>query len=146
MTQSISHEEIQIRKALGSEKIARKRAGSIAAQIGFDPERIEDIKTAVGEATLNAIEHSSRLDPSGTVLVQIDSDRRAMQIAVSSKGRPYVLSDAKPDIAAKIDGRDRPRGWGLFLIRALSDEVEFNDNHDVTTVRMKFLLKPDQSS
>jgi anti-sigma regulatory factor (Ser/Thr protein kinase) len=32
----------------------------------------------------------------------------------------------EPDIEAKIAGREPPRGWGVFLIRNLVDEVQFD--------------------
>ncbi len=114
---------------------------SLAISMGFSPEKIEDIKTAVGEACLNAIEHASSVDPTDTVLIRYDCGAGAMEISVSSKGAPFVPSDVKPDIEAKIEGRDRPRGWGLFLIRQLADEVKFDSISNVTIVRMKFLIQ-----
>lgn len=138
---SESHDEMLIPKKIGSEKSARERAGLLAASMGFPANRIEDIKTAVGEATLNAIEHASSQDSSDTVIVQFDSKGGELEVGVSSKGVPFIPSDIKPDIKAKIEGRDRPRGWGLFLIRALADTFEINNENEFTTVRMKFLLK-----
>ena len=29
----------------------------------------------------------------------------------------------QPDIEAKLDGRQSPRGWGLFLIKEMVDET-----------------------
>jgi serine/threonine-protein kinase RsbW len=140
VTKPISHDELRIPKTPDAEKVVRKRVQSLAASMGFLPEKIEDILTAVGEATLNAIEHSSRGDPTDTILIRFSSEPGAMEISVSSKGAPFVPSYVKPDIKAKIEGRDRPRGWGLFLIRQLADEVEYSSDNNVTTAKMKFLL------
>jgi serine/threonine-protein kinase RsbW len=146
VTKPKQHGQVRIPKTPGAEKIARDRAGSFAASIGFGADRIEDIKTAVSEASLNAIEHAICHDPSATVLVEFDAGEDGMQVSVSSEGQPFVPSDVKPDIRKKLEGKDRPRGWGLFLIRQLADEVEFDSDGKGTTVRMKFLLKPKHRS
>ncbi len=121
--------------------MARARAELFAGSMGFSPDRVEDIKTAVGEASLNAIEHAAPHDPSDTVLVRFEFERGELAVAVSSKGAPFVPSEGKPDIKTKIEGRDRPRGWGLFLIRSLADKFEITSENEITIVRMKFLLK-----
>jgi serine/threonine-protein kinase RsbW len=133
-------EEVRIPAVLGSEKIVRERAGAFAGVAGFGAERIEDIKTAVSEATLNAIEHGMSHDPSGMVIIRLESDREGMRITVSNKGRPFVAPDVKPDIKDKIEGRDRPRGWGLYLIKELADDVAIKNENGVTTITMNFLL------
>jgi serine/threonine-protein kinase RsbW len=133
-------EEVRIPAVLGSEKIVRERTGAFAVKAGFGAERIEDIKTAVGEAALNAIEHGLSRDPSGMVIIRLESDREGIRITVSNKGRPFVPPDAKPDIKDKIEGKDRPRGWGLFLIKQLADDVSVKHEDGVTTIAMKFCL------
>jgi serine/threonine-protein kinase RsbW len=143
VTKPRQHGQVRIPKTQGSEKIARDRAGLFAASVGFGAERIEDIKTAVSEASLNAIEHALTPDPSETILIEFEAGEGDMQVSVSSKGQPFVPSEVKPDIGRKLQGKDRPRGWGLFLIRQLADKVEFDSENDRTTVRMKFQLKPE---
>ena len=56
--------QLCIPSVLGWERVAVDLAASVARQMGFPSERVEDIKTAVSEATLNAIEHGNRLDAS----------------------------------------------------------------------------------
>ncbi len=144
MTKSGRTEEVRIPKILGSEKIARERAAMFAAAIGFDADRIEDIKTAVGEATLNALEHARTDDPSDAVMLTMDNSGEVLEVSIASKGQAFLSAGEKPDIKAKIEGMDRPRGWGLFLIRQLSDQVEFESDNIRTTVRMKFFRKSTQ--
>ena len=144
MTKPTTQGEIRIPKTLGAEKEARERVRLLGGSMGFSEERIEDIMTAVGEACLNAIEHGSSGDPTDTVLVRFDPGPGALEVLVSSKGAPFAFSYVEPDIRMKIEGNDRPRGWGLFLIRRLADGVEISSEGDVTTVKMKFLLQPKQ--
>jgi serine/threonine-protein kinase RsbW len=47
---------------MGFEKVAMSTAASVAKLMGFREDRIEDLKTAVAEACINAIEHGNRLN------------------------------------------------------------------------------------
>jgi serine/threonine-protein kinase RsbW len=141
MTTPVSHEEIRIPKILGSEKIAVEHAEAFAVLVGFDKDRIEEIKTAVSEATLNAIEHASPQELAGTVLVRFWLEQDVMKVLISSKGRPFTPSDAKPDIRAKVEGKDRPRGWGVYLMKQLADAVEFGSANEFTFVILTFRLR-----
>lgn len=138
MTTPDSHEEIRIPKIIGSERIAREYVAAFAGSIGFDVDRIEEIKTAVGEAALNAIEYASPNQPADMVIVQFWLEHDAVMVSVSSKGLPFTVTDAKPDIRAKVEGRERPRGWGIYLMRQLADTAEFGSENGFTNVTMTF--------
>ena len=47
---------------MGYEKVAMSTARPVAKLMGFPEDRIEDLKTAVAEACINAIEHGNRLN------------------------------------------------------------------------------------
>lgn len=141
MKTSASHEEIRIPKIIGSERTAIRHAAAFARSVGFREERIEDIKTAVGEAALNAIEHASPKDSDDIVFVRFWIKRGALKVSVSSKGRPFTHSNEKPDIRAKIEGKDRPRGWGMYMMKELADIVEFGSDNEFTFVTLTFRLR-----
>ena len=46
--------ELRLPSRLGFEKVAMSTAASLAALMGFEPDRIEDLKTAISEACINA--------------------------------------------------------------------------------------------
>lgn len=52
--------ELAIPSRLGLERVAIDAAASVAQLMGFSEDRIEDLKTAVDEACLNAIEHGNQ--------------------------------------------------------------------------------------
>ena len=54
--------ELHIPSIMGFEKIAMECSASVAKKMGFTEDRIEDLKTAVAEACLNAIEHGNKMD------------------------------------------------------------------------------------
>ena len=54
--------EVRLPSRLGYEKVAMSTAAAVAKLMGFKPERVEDLKTAVAEACINAIEHGNLMN------------------------------------------------------------------------------------
>ena len=54
--------EVRLPSRMGYEKVAMSTASAVAKLMGFREDRIEDLKTAVAEACINAIEHGNRLN------------------------------------------------------------------------------------
>lgn len=121
--------ELHIPSILGFEKIAMDVAASVAAKMGFTDERIEDLKTAVSEACLNAIEHGNKMDAGIKVGISLTGDESKLMVVVSDEGNGSIKINT-PNIEEKIEGRDSPKGWGIFLIKSLIDEVEFEAKPD----------------
>lgn len=109
--------ELRLPSVIGYEKIARRAAEALGYEIKLPQDRIEDIKTAVAEACMNAIEHGNRLkaDNDVIVLMQIAPDK--LEIYVADVGE-QPMPDQLPEPGSK-----RYRGWGMFFIQQLVDEV-----------------------
>ena len=125
MTRQSKTIELHIPNKLGFEKIATSAAATAAKMMEFSPDRIEDLKTAVGEACMNAIEHGIRQKRTARILVTMKVGRSKLEIDVQNKGGNFKKDVAKPDIKEKILGNSPSRGWGMFLIKNLVDKVEF---------------------
>ncbi len=54
--------EVRLPSRLGYEKVAMSTAAAVAKLMGFREDRVEDLKTAVAEACINAMEHGNRLN------------------------------------------------------------------------------------
>lgn len=130
-----------------TELIAASTLEQIARRNDFLPEEINQIKTALVEACINAMEHSLSPDQKIYQRFRVESDK--LVITISSRG--VVPPDMKGksgtnghdpgDEQASKDPTER-RGWGLKLIRTLMDEVEFERVDDGTRLRMtKYLRK-----
>ncbi len=117
--------EVRLPSRLGFEKVAMSTAASVAQLMGFDPERIEDLKTAIAEACINAIEHGNRMNENLTVGVVLSAGKDALEVKVIDDGRGLRKQPPRPDIDRKMHGEEDPRGMGMFLIQALVDEVEW---------------------
>jgi serine/threonine-protein kinase RsbW len=116
--------ELRIPSVLGFEKLAMDFAAAVAKMMNVPEDRVEDLKTAVAEACLNAIEHGNKLDASMKVGIRLTVGDSKLQVAVRDQGQG-IGEVATPDIESKMAGEARPRGWGIFLIQSLMDEVKF---------------------
>jgi len=117
---------VHLPSELGYEKVAMSTAASMAALMGFSKDRIEDLKTAVAEACINAIEHGNNLNSSLTVGVVLSSSDDQLEVKVIDDGAGINAKPVAPDIDRKVQGEEDPRGMGMFLIQALVDEAEWH--------------------
>jgi len=117
--------ELHIPSILGYEKVVMEAAASLAKKMGFSDERIEDLRTAVSEACINAIEHGNKLDANTQVAIYLSVEGSKLEVAVQDQGEPMDPPSCTPNIENKIEGQETARGWGTFLIRSLMDEVAF---------------------
>ncbi len=120
-----------------TELIAANTAEQIARRANFRPEAINQIKTALVEACINAAEHS--LSPDRKIYQRFMLEDDKLVVIVSSRGVvPAQLGQNGQEIDATgpaENGKSR-RGWGLKLIRTLMDEVVFERVDDGTQLRM----------
>jgi serine/threonine-protein kinase RsbW len=132
--------ELHIRSMHGAEKVAMDFAANIAKSMNFPPERVEDLKTAVAEACMNAIEHGNKLDATTRVGIRLVVDKDKLQIAVQDQGSG-VAKMRTPDLEGRMEGKLDPRGWGIFLIENLMDEVTFESTAEGGVVKMIIYLE-----
>lgn len=119
--------ELKIPSEHGYEKMAMQIAGELAHMMGFSPSRIEDLRTAVSEACINAMEHGNTYDSSTKVYVVMTAhhDRLAIDVVDEGRSGPPPTEVRAPDLEAQFDGLLPPGGMGLFVIKALVDEADF---------------------
>jgi len=119
--------ELRLPSRLGYEKVAMDTASSLAKRMGFDGERVEALRTAIGEAVTNAIEHGNQHDSAMKVTVMLTLRPDELVVSVADQGRKQLAHDqtaVTPRIEDAFDRADKG-GWGIWLIRELMDEVEF---------------------
>jgi len=117
--------EVNLPNVLGYERIAMECSASFAKIGGLVKERIEDLKTAVAEACLNAMEHGNRDHPDSRVIITMYLGDKDFKVSVMDAGDGMSIIPQHIDIKKKIEGLEPPNGLGLFLIQQLVDQVEF---------------------
>jgi serine/threonine-protein kinase RsbW len=137
--------EVSLPSRLGYERIAMDCSASFAKMAGFAQDRIEDLKTAVAEACLNAIEHGNKGHPDTRVLVTMDFKDDRFSVCVKDNGTGISRIPRDKTVMRRIQNLEPPKGLGTYLIKQLVDEVEFNnltaDGHIVKMV-IKLTDKP----
>ncbi|MDX2160004.1 MAG: ATP-binding protein [bacterium] len=104
-----------------------RMAGELAAKMGFSPERIQDLETAVAEACINAMEHGNQFDVSTKIYVSmtVHDDKLAIDVVDEGRSGPPPAEISAPNLDAQFSGLAEPGGMGLFVIKALVDEADF---------------------
>ena len=136
--------ELRLPSRLGYEKVAMSTAAAVAKLVGLRPDRIEDLKTAVAEACINAIEHGNRLNEKLSVGVILSASDDILEVKVIDDGKGMKTHPAKPDIDRKMQGIEDPRGMGMFLIQALVDEAEWVAGTDGKSSYVRLVIRLDK--
>jgi serine phosphatase RsbU (regulator of sigma subunit)/anti-sigma regulatory factor (Ser/Thr protein kinase) len=136
--------EFEVPSAEGNERLALQQVSAIVGELGMSEARLRKLETAVGEATMNAMEHGNRYraDLPVTVRVMTEPDRVRVQIVDNGGARPDRETEV-PDLEAKLAGLQRPRGWGLFLITNMVDEAHETTDGDEHTLELVMALADD---
>ncbi|MFD2639748.1 anti-sigma B factor RsbW [Piscibacillus salipiscarius] len=123
--------------------VLRLTISGVANRMGFSYEEIEDLKVAVSEAITNAVKHAYFEDDQGEVTIGFALYEDKLEVMVADYGDSFDLEKVKEDIGPYEQGMPidnlKEGGFGLFLIDALMDKVEINNNHGVIVVMTKYL-------
>lgn len=138
--------EVRLPSRMGYEKVAMSTAAAVAKLMGFREDRVEDLKTAVAEACINAIEHGNRLNEKLSIGVVLSAGVDALEVKVIDDGKGMKARPAKPDIDRKMHGEEDPRGLGMFLIQALVDEAEWVAGTEGKSSYVRLVIRLDQDA
>jgi anti-sigma regulatory factor (Ser/Thr protein kinase) len=126
----------------GNEREAMDRVAEAVAPLALPEARLERLKTAVSEATMNAIEYGSKSDPTIPVEVDVTVVANDLIVRITDQGLSGVITESEvPDIEAKLAGEQKPRGWGLFLIKHMVDAMEVVTDGNAQTVILTLHLE-----
>src|SRR5260370_28143306 len=101
--------EVRLPSRLGFEKVAMSTAAGMAKLMGFSEDRIEDLKTAVAEACINAMEHGNQMNASIPVSVVLSMKPNELEVKVMDNGTGMEGHAPATDIDRKIAGAEERR-------------------------------------
>jgi anti-sigma regulatory factor (Ser/Thr protein kinase) len=133
----------------GNERLAIDEVAKAVAGLDLDGPRLERLKTAVGEATMNAIEHGNHNRPELPVEIRVVTDDTDLKVQITDQGGERPIPEVEtPDLEAKLAGLQTPRGWGLFLIQEMVDDLRtaVDDHHHTIELVMHLKEAPDARS
>jgi serine/threonine-protein kinase RsbW len=118
--------EVNLPSKIGYERVAMECSASFAKLAGLVAERIEDLKSAVAEACINAMQHGNKWRPEARVIVNMNFKDDTFIVSVMDQGDGMPEIPEYPGIVRIIEKNESPKGLGVFLIRQLVDQVKFN--------------------
>ena len=129
----------------GNERPAMEKVADAVKELPLSGQRLARLKTAVAESTMNAMEHGNRYDPEIPVRIQVWLLKERLLVRIIDRGSgPLSSLTAKgPNLEAKLENLQTARGWGVFLIERMVDEVRVSGNPDHHTVELVMRLEAD---
>jgi serine phosphatase RsbU (regulator of sigma subunit)/anti-sigma regulatory factor (Ser/Thr protein kinase) len=129
----------------GNERQAMERVAGAVRTLNLSSKRLEQLKTAVAEATMNAMEHGNHYQPEKPVSIQVLASQKALSVHVKDHGGTRTLPAhpdiEAPDLEAKLAELQTPRGWGLFLIKNMVDEMRISNDASHHTIELIMYLE-----
>jgi serine phosphatase RsbU (regulator of sigma subunit)/anti-sigma regulatory factor (Ser/Thr protein kinase) len=130
MTSSLPSEQ-------GNERIAMRRVRDALEPLGLPARTLDSLGTAVSEATMNAMEHGNKYAADVPVAVRVEISPDLVRVSITDQGEdtPEVGPEL-PDLELKLAGIQTPRGWGLFLIKNMVDDMRVIDDKAGHTLQL----------
>jgi anti-sigma regulatory factor (Ser/Thr protein kinase) len=125
----------------GSDRLAREQVTTALRTLHISPSDLERLKTAVAEATLNAIEHGNRYQADLPVAIRIQASAKAVTVTITDQGSGPIPDPQSPDLAAKVTGQQSSRGWGFFLIEKMTDNFRISGDEAHHTIELFLYLE-----
>jgi serine phosphatase RsbU (regulator of sigma subunit)/anti-sigma regulatory factor (Ser/Thr protein kinase) len=137
----------EVASELGNERMAAERVVDAVAALDLPTPTVERLRTVVAEATMNAIEHGNGCRSEVPVRLRVEAGPASVRVQVIDQGGAEELPEPEtPDMEAKLAGLQTPRGWGLYLMRAMVDDLEVTSDGEERTVELTIRLDEDKET
>ena len=121
----------------GNERMAMERVAEAVQPLNLPKKRLEELKTAVAEATMNAMEHGNHYQPEVPVYIQVLASEKTLAVRIRDQGSGQPIpTPHEPDLEAKLAELQTARGWGLFLIKNLVDDMHITSDETHHTIEL----------
>jgi serine phosphatase RsbU (regulator of sigma subunit)/anti-sigma regulatory factor (Ser/Thr protein kinase) len=137
--------EFDVPSEPGNERLVMDKVEVAVGDLALPSARLERLKTAVAEATMNAIEHGNKNRAELPVVVRVLATDNDLLVSITDQGggSQSIPNPQVPDLEAKLAGLQSPRGWGLFLIKNMVDDMRVSSDESHHTVELVMHLKGD---
>jgi serine phosphatase RsbU (regulator of sigma subunit)/anti-sigma regulatory factor (Ser/Thr protein kinase) len=116
--------DFEILSQPGNERPASEKVLEALDGVSLDEAVRKRLETAVAEATMNAMEHGNHYRADLPVRIRVMNNADQINVRIHDFGQGIAQTKiVTPDLDSKLAGEQSPRGWGLFLIKNMVDEM-----------------------
>jgi anti-sigma regulatory factor (Ser/Thr protein kinase) len=112
------------------------------------PVDVVDLETILDELCSNVVRHAQSKQGRFQLKLEYYADR--VVVTVKDKGNGFLFADIPPPgtVRADLDGEDRVGGFGLIIVGAVGDRLQFHrsDGQGTTVIAEKRLTYQDQAA
>jgi len=134
LTSKPSSQKIVIASDLRNIRKVERLAEKIAKSLHFSPDERDSLAIAVTEIVGNAIVHGNKQDANKNVTIEFEYNEKSITVIIQDEGAGFnekqIANPLEPENLLKESGR------GIFIVRALMDQVEFFPSSRGTRVKM----------
>ena len=135
--------EFEIPSVPGNERQAAAQVLDSLGSLSLPQEMKDRLVTAVSEAVMNSMEHGNLYQADLSVRIQVLVTTKELIVRIRDHGGGKVIFDyVTPDLYAKLAGQQSPRGWGLFLIQNMVDDIRISSDDKHRTMELILKLHP----
>lgn len=121
---------------LGQLSKIREFVSASAATLAVDPEALDDIRLAVDEAVTNILTHG--YDGSGEIELELSIDGADLVVRLRDAAPPFDSTLVEPPDPGPAEDREKPGGFGLFLIKNSMDKLvhhKLENGNELTMIK-----------
>lgn len=126
--------EIDFPAKIENISIAENLIDEISSELNLSAEIYGNVLVAIIEAVNNAILHGNKLDPAKKVHLSYRVENKVLSFTIRDEGGGFDYGKV-PD-PTLTENLEKPHGRGIFLMRHLADEINFNENG--SSIELKF--------
>ena len=120
------NKKLVIQSKIENVSLVENLIDEVAIELSIISDLYGNVLISTIEAVTNAIVHGNDSNPEKNVSIEVIKDEKKLTIIVEDEGNGFDLNlvpdPTKPDYIEKPDGR------GIFLMRNLTDDLEFEKN------------------
>lgn len=118
-------EAVILPSTLSTVEAVEAKVAEYAQKAGFDEDTTSQMAMVSREAAANAVLHGNKRDPKKHVKARFTLTPESLSIQIADEGSGFNPSDVPDPLSP--EGLLRPSGRGIFLMRAIMDEVNFRE-------------------
>jgi len=118
-------EAVILPSTLSTVDTVEEKVTEYAQKAGFDEDTASQIAMVSREAAANAVLHGNKKDPNKRVKARFTLTPDSLLIQIADEGTGFNPADVPDPLSP--EGLLRPSGRGIFLMRAIMDEVNFRE-------------------